>query len=142
MPYLTGVALALLTGLLCRLAGFDRDRALYPVVLIVVASYYVLFAAMSGSARTVLVESTQLAMFASVAVVGFRSSLWLVAAGLVGHGIFDVVLHGPLVSNAGVPVWWPGFCGGFDVAIGAFLIWLLRRGSIAARALEPASVRG
>jgi hypothetical protein len=37
--------------------GFDRDRALYPTVLIVIASYYVLFAAMSGSVQTVLLES-------------------------------------------------------------------------------------
>ncbi len=38
MPYIIGFALAALTFLSARAAGFDRDGALYPVVLIVIAS--------------------------------------------------------------------------------------------------------
>jgi hypothetical protein len=52
---------------------FDRDRALYPTVLIVIASYYVLFAAMSESVHTVLLESIVMAGFSIAAVVGFKS---------------------------------------------------------------------
>ena len=38
-------------ALFARFVGFDRDRAFYPTVLMVIASYYVLFAAMSDSVR-------------------------------------------------------------------------------------------
>src|SRR4051812_12584758 len=51
-------------------------------------SGYVLFAAMSGSLHTVLLESVG-TVFIIAAVVGFRSSDWIVAAALAGHGIFD-----------------------------------------------------
>jgi hypothetical protein len=58
--------------------GFDRDRAFYPTVLIVIASYYVLFAAMNGSVHTVLLESVMMVGFSIAAVVGFKSSAWIV----------------------------------------------------------------
>jgi hypothetical protein len=128
-PYLIGSVLAVGVAVFARYSRFDRDRAFYPTVVIVVASYYVLFAAMSGSVRTVLLESAVMAAFATAAVVGFRSGAWIVAAALAGHGVFDAV-HGLLVENAGVPVWWPAFCGSYDVGAGAILAWLLRRGPI------------
>ena len=141
MPYATGIVLALLTGLLGRLAGFDRDRAFYPTVLIVVASYYVLFAVMGESTHALVVESIGLAVFACIAIVGFKSSLWLVAAALAGHGAFDVV-HPRLVANPGVPLWWPAFCLAFDVLIAAFLSLLLYRGALDPSRATTASAVG
>jgi hypothetical protein len=107
--------------------GFDRDRAFYPTVLIVVGSYYVLFAAMTGSMRVVLLETGLMAIFAAAAVIGFKSSTWIVAAGLVAHGMLDA-FHGRIVENAGVPAWWPAFCGAYDVGAGAILALLIKRG--------------
>jgi hypothetical protein len=129
MPYLIGSVLAVGVAVFARYSRFDRDRAFYPTVVIVVASYYVLFAAMSGSVRTVVLESAVMSAFAIAAVVGFKSSAWIVAAALAGHGVFDAV-HGLVVANAGVPVWWPAFCGSYDVGAGAILAWLLRRGPV------------
>jgi len=47
MPYMIGIVLSVGVALFASYVGFDRDRAFYPTVVIVVASYYVLFAAMS-----------------------------------------------------------------------------------------------
>jgi hypothetical protein len=52
------------------------------------------------------------------------------AAGLIGHGLFDFV-HGHFISNPGVPAWWPGFCGTYDVVAGAYLAVLLKRSKTA-----------
>ena len=138
MPATTGIVLAVVTGLLGKFAGFDRDRAFYPTLVIVVACYYVLFAAMGGSVHALVIESIAMTVFACVAIGGFRSSLWLVAAALAGHGVFDLV-HGRLVSNPGVPVWWPTFCSSYDVLLAAVLSWLLYGGSLRARGARPAS---
>jgi hypothetical protein len=119
MEYLVGVFLALGVGLLTTVAGFDRDRALYPAILIVVASYYDLFAVMGDS--TVLVQELSMsAAFLVVAIVGFRTTLWLVVAALVGHGVLDL-FHGRLIVNAGVPAWWGMFCFSYDLAAGLYL---------------------
>jgi hypothetical protein len=126
MEYAIGIGLAAGTALFVRLSGLDRDRAVYPTLLVVIALYYVLFAAMGASSRTVMVESGFMTVFAVVAVIGFRLNLWLVVAGLAGHGLFDAV-HGRLVVNPGVPEWWPAFCLAFDVAFAICLALLLVR---------------
>ena len=91
MEYLIGVVMALAIGFFASAVGFDRNRAFYPVVMIVIASYYALFALMGGS------------------------------------------LHSHLVSNPGVPGWWPGWCLSYDVTAAGYLAWLLLRSGGPAR---------
>jgi hypothetical protein len=98
--------------------------------MIVIALYYVLFAAMSGSVQTVVLESVVMTLFAAAAVAGFKSSMWIVVVALAGHGVFDAV-HGRLIENAGVPAWWPAWCLAYDVGAAAGLTWLLRHGLVA-----------
>ena len=121
MEYLVGVVLALAVGLFATVAGFERDRALYPVVLIVIAVYYDLFAVMGGGAALGW-EIGVSAAFILAAVIGFRTSLWIVVAALAAHGVLDL-FHGQLIANAGVPHWWPMFCLSYDVATAAYLAW-------------------
>jgi hypothetical protein len=127
MPYVIGIVLSVVVALFARSVGFDRDRAFYPTVTIVIASYYVLFAAMSGSVQTVVIESLVMLLFAAAAVAGFKSSAWIVVAALAGHGVFDAV-HGYVIENAGMPAWWPAWCFAYDVGAAAGLGWLLGRG--------------
>jgi hypothetical protein len=125
LPFVVGTALSLAVAVFARRVGLDRDRAFYATLVIVVASYYVLFAAMSESVSTVLVESIVMMGFCAVAVVGFKSSQWLLVVALAGHGFFDA-FHGSVIANAGMPVWWPAFCGAYDVGAAAALAWYLR----------------
>jgi len=125
---IVGVLLALSVGLFATAVGLDRDRAFYPVVAIVVASYYALFAAMGASTQALVLESLVGAVFLAVAAVGFRSSLWVVAIALAAHGLFDLI-HAAVISNPGVPGWWPEFCGAYDVTAAAYLAWLLISGT-------------
>lgn len=128
MDFLIGIALALGVGIFAALVGLDRERAFYSTVLIVVASYYLLFAAMGASAPVLRLEILLFVPFALLAVIGFRNSEWWIAAGLVAHGIFDFLRVGH-ISNPGVPGFWPDFCMGFDVFAGAWLAALIvRRG--------------
>jgi hypothetical protein len=127
MPFVVGIVASAGVAVFARSVGFDRDRAFYPTVVIVVALYYLLFAVMSGSVQTIAVESAVMLVFAVAAVVGFKSSPWIVVAALAGHGVFDAV-HGHLIENTGVPAWWPAWCLAYDVGAAAGLAWLLRRG--------------
>src|SRR3954470_2651010 len=102
LPYVVGIVLSIGVALFAGWVGFDRDRAFYPTVLIVIASYYVLFAAMIGSLQTVVLESAVMTVFVIAAVAGFRGNPLIVVAGLAAHGVQDAV-HGYIVTNAGVP---------------------------------------
>ena len=124
MEYPIGVGLALLVCAFARLVGFDRDRVFYPTMVLVVATYYILFAVIGGSMPALGSESAAAVAFLVLAVVGFRKNLWVIVAALVGHGVFDF-FHHLFIQNPGVPVWWPGFCLSFDVLAGGFLAMLL-----------------
>jgi hypothetical protein len=130
-----GASLALAVGLFGTAVGLDRDRAFYPVVTIVIASLYSLFAVMGGSTHALVLESLAGAVFVAMAVVGFRSSLWLVVVALAAHGVFDLG-HGAVIANAGVPRFWPEFCLAYDVAAAGYLAWMLKRRHIRA-AVNP-----
>jgi hypothetical protein len=130
---LVGALLAIAVGLVATSLRLDRDRAFYPVVTIVIASYYALFAVMGASKHALVLELLVGAVFLAVAVSGFRWSLWVVAVALAAHGIFDLT-HDTFIANAGVPVWWPEFCLTFDLTAAAYLAWLLKSGRIRAAA--------
>jgi hypothetical protein len=126
MPYLIGLVLALAVCIFALLTGFDRDRAFYSTVVLVVAHYYILFAAMGATTPVLISESLAASAFVIFAVVGFKKSLWITAAALAGHGVFDF-FHHLIIHDPGVPVWWPGFCLSFDILAAAFLAILLIR---------------
>lgn len=130
MEYLIGVILSLAVAGLATVVGFDRERAFYPSIMIVIASYYVLFAVMGASSRTLIIEIVMASVFSLVSILGFRKILWFVVAALIGHGVFDFVHHF-VIDNAGVPHWWPGFCLAFDGVLGAWLaVRLINRPSL------------
>src|SRR5206468_7274924 len=114
MEYLIGVVLAAAVCAFAMAAGFDRDRVFYPMLLIVIATYYILFAVMGSSTPALTIESLAAGSFLILSVAGFKKNLWLVVAALAGHGVFDF-WHDLFIQNAGVPLWWPGFCLSFDI---------------------------
>jgi len=59
MEYLIGLILSFLVAGFAIIVGFDRDRSFYPTVLIIIASYYVLFAVMDASEPRSSLKSLQ-----------------------------------------------------------------------------------
>ena len=133
MEYAIGIAAATGVGLFATVIGFDKDRSFYPVVLIVIATLYLLFAVMAGSKDSLVAETIPALVFVAMAALGFRKTPWLVVAGLALHGVFDF-FHHAVIANPGVPVWWPGWCLSYDVVAAAYLaaLILIRRASRAA----------
>lgn len=142
MEYAIGIVLALSVSALATAAGFDRDRAFYPVLAIVIASYYGLFAVMGGSTMALMTESIVIVAFVVISILGFKLNLWFVVAALFAHGVFDFI-HARLIPNPGVPAWWPGFCLTYDIAAAGYLAWILKSRLEAkrTRALNPESLK-
>jgi uncharacterized membrane protein YGL010W len=128
MALFIGIVLSAAVAAMARWVGFDRSRAFYPTVVMVVASYYVLFAVVAGSPAEMLAESLVMVAFVAAAIAGFKSSAWIVVAALVGHGVFDAV-RPMFMADSSAPPWWPTFCAAYDVGAGAWLALLLLRRS-------------
>ena len=138
MPYLVGVILALAVCAFATIAGLDRDRAFYPTVTIVIASYYGLFAVMGGGTQALIHESMVITAFLLMAIVGFKRNLWLLVIALAGHGLFDLI-HARVIDDPGVPSWWPSFCLAYDVVTAVYLAALLLQSRLPARAPRPST---
>ena len=135
MGYLIGFGLALAAFVLGRCVGLDRDRAFYPTVMIVVASYYGLFAVMGSSMAALAIESVAIGGFILASVFSFKSNLWLMVAALFAHGVFDL-FHGHIIANSGVPAWWPSFCSAYDLTAAGGLARLLLNAKTAAKSVR------
>jgi hypothetical protein len=129
MPLLIGIFLAFIVGLSASGVGFDRERGFYPVVTIVIASYYALFAVMGASTHELVLESIFAVVLGLGGARGFKWSLWLVVGALVAHGGFDLI-HSAIISNPGIPNWWPQFCLAYDFVAAGYLAWLLTSGRL------------
>lgn len=125
MEYVIGIVAAAGVGVFATVVGFDRDRSFYPVVLIVIAALYLLFAAMAKSTGVLLAETIPALVFVAMATIGFRKTPWLVVAGLALHGAFDF-FHHAVIANPGVPEWWPGWCLAYDVVAAGYLAVVIR----------------
>jgi hypothetical protein len=136
MEYVVGTVLGIVIGVFATVVGLDRDRALYPTAMIVIASYYDLFAVMGGTTEALVIESVIAMGFVTAATIGCRKNLWLVAGAILFHGITDL-FHTRVVMGGGVPSFWPGFCASIDIVLGIYLAWLLYTGKVPAAPRAP-----
>ena len=115
-----GIVVALGVIGLLRATGMDRDRASAPIALVAIALFYPVFAIENGDLADVIVHAAIVALFAALAIAGYKRGLAVVGVGMIAHGLFDLVM-GYVDANP-APGWWAPFCLGMDMVLG---IWLL-----------------
>lgn len=125
---LTGAAVGILTIVAARV--IRGQRWLYAVGLLTLPSLYASFALAVGERMVAVVEMIYGIPFVVVgivfAIVSVRQSAVVVGAFWILHGLYDLA-HSQLITNRGVPGWYPVWCFSVDVVIGAYLLWLSRR---------------
>ena len=123
---IAGIVLVIALIWVARSTAFEMDRSFYPVLLIVIALYYVLFAFQTFHVGSILFEVFVAILFSGLAIWGNHRSLIIVGFALIFHGIYDL-LHGLVPFSTNTPEWWPLFCFGEDVVHGLWLILLTHR---------------
>jgi hypothetical protein len=125
---LAGVAVGVLTIVLARV--IRGQRRLYSLGLLTLPSLYALFALQAGDQAVAIKELIYglpyLIAGLVLAFVSIRRSAIVVGALWILHGVYDLT-HAQLITNAGVPDWYPVFCFAVDVVIGAYVLWLANR---------------
>jgi hypothetical protein len=125
---LIGAAVGVLT---IASARFIRgERWVYSVGLLTLPSLYASFALHAGEPTVAVTEMIYGLPFlvASIvfAFVSVRHSAVVVGTFWLLHGLYDLV-HSQLITNPGVPDWYPVFCFVVDAVVGLYLLWLSRR---------------
>ena len=124
---LIGAAVGVLT---IALARFIRgERWLYSVGLLTLPSLYAFFALRAGEQAVGVKEMVYGLPYVVAgllfAFVSVRLSAVVVGVFWLLHGLYDLA-HSRLITNAGVPDWYPIFCFVVDAVIGSYLLWLSR----------------
>lgn len=133
-----GVLVAVIVVLRFRAGRLETTRWAYPALLVTFPVYYWIFAVVVSDYSALPGELVASVAFFAIAYVAyaFRSfaTLLLLSVGYVAHAAYDFH-HDALLSNSGVPTWWPEFCGSVDVLLGFYVAWLAfalrRRAAIA-----------
>ena len=125
---LVGATIGVLTILLAR---FIRgERWLYSLGLLTLHGLYAFFALQAGeqavAVREMIYGIPYVVAGIAFAFVSVRQSAVVVGVLWLLHGLFDLV-HGRLITNTGVPGWYPIWCFMVDAVIGSYLLWLSRR---------------
>lgn len=118
---------AVLGGLLVMAARtWSRsERRVLAIGLVIAALIYLGFSLFPGAdSPSLQLEASGVAIFGFLAWLGFRRSLWWLAAGWLAHVAWDVGLHLDRLSG-GVPGWYPLLCVGFDLVVVGYLLGAL-----------------
>ena len=128
IPALVGAAVGVLTIVLARL--IRGERWLYALGLLTLPGLYAFFALQAREQPVAVKEIIYGVPFIVAglvfAFVSVRQSAVVVGVFWLLHGLYDLV-HSQLITNTGVPGWYPIFCFVVDAVIGAYLLWLSRR---------------
>jgi hypothetical protein len=91
------------------------------LLLAVIGSAYVGFAARDGRLSANLIELAGAVAFAAIGLAGLQFNPLLIAGGYVGHGFWDLLhhRHGPYAHT---PDWYIPFCVLYDWMVGRFLL--------------------
>ena len=87
--------------------------------LVLIAAIYIGFAVADGRRHVLAVETAVAAVFVVVAAAAVTGSLWLIVAGLAGHGLKDVWQH--RTGFVAGTRWWPPFCASVDFVAAALI---------------------
>jgi uncharacterized membrane protein AbrB (regulator of aidB expression) len=121
LPVLAGVVLGGLFALVAHNHRSPGEVHLLALGLVVAALSYVALALAGADGRWLALEVIGLALFAGLAWLGVRVSLWWLALGWVAHVGWDIGLHldrtQPVVGG-----WYPLACVGFDLVVAGFLL--------------------
>ena len=98
-------------------------RTAEAIVLAVIAAIYIGFALAERDAGNLLIEVAFATAIIVVAFIGLAHSPYWLAAGLVAHGIWDLLHHHrhPVLGTREVPRWYPPACLAYDFPLAIFV---------------------
>lgn len=100
-------------------------RLLATTMLVAIAFIYIGFSLQNNTEFTLIRESVASTLFYFIAITGFKYKTKLLGAGLLLHGIWDL-LHLNLIDLT-MPIYWPVFCCVIDVIDGVFFLLVFHK---------------
>ncbi len=99
-------------------------------ILIAIAFIYVGFSLKDNTVYTIALESSVALILYFVAIIGYTKKPILAAAGIIFHGVWDILHHNNLLVTTNMPVYWPSFCFIIDIIDGVYFCVIIKKEKI------------
>ena len=96
------------------------ERLYLSVVLFVIALLYVAFGLHDGDPKHLREELIGLAIYGSLAAIGYRRSIWWLVIGIGGHALWDWA-HKPDMLEGYTPSWYREYCILVDLLLAGYV---------------------
>ena len=89
-------------------------------ILCSIAFIYVGFSLKGNTISSIVVEVLVAVVFYFIALIGYSKYNYLIAYGIVLHGIWDIFHHHALLIKTDIPSYWPVYCLVTDILTGLY----------------------
>jgi hypothetical protein len=113
----TAVALIILNILLSK---YFSARLIAATILCSIAFIYVGFSLKGNTVSSIVLEVLVAVVFYFIALIGYSRYNYLIAYGIVLHGIWDIFHHNALLIKTDIPSYWPVYCLVTDILTGFY----------------------
>ena len=113
----TAVVLIILNILLSK---HFSTRLIAATILCSIAFIYVGFSLKGNTVNSIVLEVLVAVVFYFIAIIGYSRYNYLIAYGIVLHGIWDIFHHNALLIKTDIPSYWPVYCLVTDILTGFY----------------------
>ena len=124
---LSAIATALIVILFTRLLSKHLSaRLAAATILCSIAFIYVGFSLKGNPVSSIVLEVMIAVVFYLIAVIGYSKNNYLIAYGIVLHGIWDILHHNASLVKTDIPDYWPLYCLITDIICGVYFFIVFR----------------
>jgi hypothetical protein len=95
-------------------------------ILCSIAFIYVGFSLKGNTIGLIVLEVLIAVVFYLIAVIGYSKNNYLIAYGIVLHGIWDILHHNASLVKTDIPDYWPLYCLITDIICGVYFFIVFR----------------
>ena len=96
------------------------ERLYLSLVLVIIALIYVAFGIYDGDEKHLREELMGLALYGSLAAMGYKRSIWWLVFGMAGHAIWAWA-HQPQLLEGYTPSWYREYCILVDLLLAGYI---------------------
>jgi len=124
---LSAITTALIVIIFTRLLSKHFSAKLVAAtILCSIAFIYVGFSLKGNTIGLIVLEVLIAVVFYLIAVIGYSKNNYLIAYGIVLHGIWDILHHNASLVKTDIPDYWPLYCLITDIICGVYFFIVFR----------------
>src|SRR3954471_1833747 len=102
------------------LSKYFSAKLIAATILCSIAFIYVGFSLKGNTVSSIVLEVLVAVVFYFIALIGYSRYNYLIAFGIVLHGIWDIFHHHALLIKTDIPSYWPVYCLVTDIIVGFY----------------------